>query len=176
MAAAREAALGRLAADVAHDLANPLFGVLGLVDLLLADAEPGSKAEERLRLIRQTGLELKAGLRELLDLARAEPGDEGADLVEAVRKALRLARRRERTMLERLPAEPVVVACPGALVAQAALHLVAGADVVEVAPEGVLRVEPVALDALARVAVARIAADHGGAYTDGELRLPLAEG
>ena len=40
---ARAAALGELAADVAHDVANPLFGVLGLVDLLLEDAAPARR-------------------------------------------------------------------------------------------------------------------------------------
>ena len=48
---ARSAALGELAADVAHDVANPLFGVLGLVDLLLEDATPGTDDEARLRLV-----------------------------------------------------------------------------------------------------------------------------
>ena len=38
---ARSAAPGELAADIGHDLANPLFAVLGLVDLLLLDAAPG---------------------------------------------------------------------------------------------------------------------------------------
>src|SRR3954452_17132408 len=71
---AREAALGRLAADVAHDVANPLFGVLGLVDLLLEDATPGSEDESRLRLLHQTTGEMKRTLQTLLDFARAEPG------------------------------------------------------------------------------------------------------
>src|SRR4051812_37817752 len=60
---ARSAALGDLSADVAHDVANPLFGVLGLVDLLLDDAAPGTDDEARLRLVRQAALEMKATLR-----------------------------------------------------------------------------------------------------------------
>ena len=71
---ARSAALGDLAADVAHDVANPLFGVLGLVDLLLEDAIPGNDDEERLRLVSRAALEMKATLGGLLDFAR--PGGE----------------------------------------------------------------------------------------------------
>src|SRR2546423_13764193 len=54
VAPARAAALGELAAGVAHDVANPLYGVLGLVDLLLEDAAAGSNDEARLRLPRAT--------------------------------------------------------------------------------------------------------------------------
>src|SRR3954453_22282832 len=81
---AREAALGRLTADVAHDVANPLFGVLGLVDLLLEDATPGSEDETRLRLLHQTTGEMKRPLQILLDFARTTPGEsEVGDLVTA---------------------------------------------------------------------------------------------
>jgi signal transduction histidine kinase len=181
---ARDALLGTLAADVAHDIANPLFAIIGLVELLLTDAAPGSQDEERLLLIRQTGLDLKDSLRDLLDMARTDEGaPPRADLVDATRRALRLARRGRGKYVEigeRYPAEPVVVACPAPLVVQAALHLLAGArDVdrveVEVASDGVLRVTPPAPDGFGAVAAARIAADHGGSLEHGCLRLPLAQ-
>src|SRR4051795_3442647 len=90
---AREAALGRLAADVAHDVANPLFGVLGLVDLLLEDATPGSEDETRLRLLHQTAGEMQRTLQRPLDFARATPGESAVgDLVAAARAAVALAR------------------------------------------------------------------------------------
>jgi signal transduction histidine kinase len=71
----RQAALGELAAEVAHEMNNPLFAILGLTELLLRDAEPGTKAHERLTLVEQTGLELKELVRALLTFAR-EPTDE----------------------------------------------------------------------------------------------------
>jgi PAS domain S-box-containing protein len=69
------AAIGELAAGVAHEINNPLFAILGLTEFLLKDAEPDSKAAQRLELIQQTGLEIKEIVRALLDFAR-ENADE----------------------------------------------------------------------------------------------------
>ena len=189
---ARSAALGELAADVGHDLANPLFAVLGLVDLVLADAEPGSPAQERLRLVRQTALQLKDDLRALLDFARPIDGHESASLDEAARAATALVRHgraKELKVTASYPAEPVVVHCPAGPLAQAALHLVAAARAsvgdagsieIEVTEDGALRVGPAAPGGLGVIAAGRIAADHGGslAHEVGALtlRLPLWAG
>jgi two-component system NtrC family sensor kinase len=64
------AAIGELAAGVAHEINNPLFAILGLVEFLIKDAESGSKTHERLQLVQQTGLEIKEIVRSLLDFAR----------------------------------------------------------------------------------------------------------
>jgi signal transduction histidine kinase len=64
------AAIGELAAGVAHEINNPLFAILGLTEFLLKEAEPESKAQHRLELIQQTGLEIKEIVRALLDFAR----------------------------------------------------------------------------------------------------------
>jgi PAS domain S-box-containing protein len=68
------AAIGQLAAGVAHEINNPLFAILGLVEFLLKEAVPGTKSHERLVLVQQTGLEIKEIVRALLDFAR-EPAD-----------------------------------------------------------------------------------------------------
>jgi signal transduction histidine kinase len=65
------AAVGELASGAAHEINNPLFAILGLVEFLLHDSEPGTKSHERLLLIRQTGLEIKEIVKGLLDFARA---------------------------------------------------------------------------------------------------------
>ena len=73
--AGRLSAFGELVRGLAHEVNNPLFGMLGLVDLLLADLEPGSVEHDRLLLVRQSGLEIKAITRALLRFAGVEPDD-----------------------------------------------------------------------------------------------------
>ena len=181
----RSAALGDLAADVAHDVANPLFGVLGLVDLLLEDAAPGTDEEVRLRLVSQSALEMKATLAALLDFARpATSAAPRADLAAAARAALGLIRHGIGKLLEvdeRYPSEPQLVACPEPLLRQAALHLLLAARAgrekltLEVFG-GELTVSPGAPESLGTIAAARIASDHGGTVEVGDaaitLRLP----
>src|SRR5260370_27559113 len=123
---ARAPALADLSADVAHDIANPLFGSIGLVDLLLEDAAPGSEDAARLQLLHEAALEMKGTLQALLDFARVAGDDAGdASLDEAVRSALRLLRHgagRAVVVEERYPAEPVQVPCPARPLVQAGLH------------------------------------------------------
>jgi signal transduction histidine kinase len=187
---ARTAALGELTGDIGHDLANHVFAVLGHVDLLLLDAEPGSPSAERLGQVQQTALRLKDDLRALLEFARPQEPRENAALDDAVRAAVALVRHglgQELQVAETYPDGPVVVLCPPAELVQAALHLVAAARTaaghagsidVAVTAEGVLRVGPAAMGSLALVAARRIALDHGGTLEqDGGslvLRLRLA--
>ncbi len=182
---ARSAALGDLAADVAHDVANPLFGVLGLVDLLLDDATPGTDDEDRLRLVSRAALEMKATLGSLLDFARPAGSEAArADLIAAVQASLALVRHGLGKLLEieeRYPAEPQLVACPEPLLRQAVLHLLlaarTGAEKLTVEVSGgALTVTPGGHESLGTLAAARIAADHGGTVELGDaaitLRLP----
>jgi PAS domain S-box-containing protein len=88
------AAIGELAAGVAHEINNPLFAILGLTEFLLKEAEPGSKALQRLELIQQTGLEIKEIVRALLDFARENAEDRHvAPLEDVVHSTVDLVRR-----------------------------------------------------------------------------------
>jgi signal transduction histidine kinase len=191
---ARSAALGELTADIGHDLANSLFAVFGLVDLLVEDATPGSKAQERLLLVQQTGLNLRNSLVRLLGFARADSEGGRASLEEAARAAIALVRHGEAKQLdvvERYPAASLYVACAAGPLAQAALHLIAGARTVagasgriEIEVEGSveggasLRVSPATPEGLGLIAARRIAEDNGGTLvcddTQALLRLPGA--
>lgn len=169
-ALARAAALGGLAADVAHDVANPLFGVLGLVELLLEDAAPGGEDAARLRLVHGAALEMKATLTALLDFARPDSDEPArADLAAAVRSALALVRHGVGKTLEigeRYPAGPVLVACPARIVVQIVLHVLPDANAVTafevVVAEGTVQVSPRSDDELALMVARRLAEDHGG--------------
>ena len=170
MPLARSAALGELAGDVAHDVANPLFGVLGLVDLLLEDAAAGSEDEDRLRLLQQTAVEMKGTLRLLLGFAREAGGQTSESaLDDAARQAVALVRHgvgKSLELEERYPAEPVVVPCPPDLLVQAVLQLLqaaraGGRVALQVSAAG-LRISPVPDDSLGVVVAARIARDTGG--------------
>src|SRR3990167_3629709 len=57
----RLAALGRLTPGALHEIANPLVALLGTAELLLLDAERGTKRAERLGLGGNTASEAQAG-------------------------------------------------------------------------------------------------------------------
>ncbi len=136
---ARLAALGRLAAGTVHEINNPLFGMLGLVELLLAEAEPETKAHRRLGLVQQSGLELKEFVRFVAAFARAEGADEQpASLEAAVTRALELVSRtsgaRSAELAWQPPAGPTLVHGAGSELEQLAVHLLLA--VLARAPEG----------------------------------------
>jgi len=88
------AAIGELAAGVAHEINNPLFAILGLTEFLLKESEAGSKAHTRLELIQQTGLEIKEIVRALLDFARENAEERYVvSLEEVIRSTVDLVRR-----------------------------------------------------------------------------------
>jgi two-component system NtrC family sensor kinase len=90
----RLAAIGELAAGVAHEINNPLFAILGLTEFLLEESEPGSQAHRRLVLIQESGLEIKEIVRALLDFARENAEERRVvPLEDAVRSTLDLVRR-----------------------------------------------------------------------------------
>ncbi len=91
--AARFAAVGRLAAGLAHEVGNPLAGIVGMVDLLRSGQVPEPQRGEFLERIGREAQRIHGTLRELLDFAR--PADIGSrpgncHPFEVAREALRL--------------------------------------------------------------------------------------
>jgi signal transduction histidine kinase len=92
--AGRLAIVGRLARGIGHEINNSLFVLLALVELLLRDVEPDSKAHGRLTQIQASGGEIRDVVRGMLELARRDaPGAETCDLAVLVEEAAEIARK-----------------------------------------------------------------------------------
>jgi PAS domain S-box-containing protein len=133
------AAIGQLAAGVAHEINNPLFAILGLVEFLLKEAEAGTKSHERLVLVQQTALEIKEIVRALLDFAR-EPADVtttvsvrdvAAQTVDLVRRTIAA---KDIEIVERYGEEPTVVSGSPNQLKQIFLNLLTNAQ--QAMPDG----------------------------------------
>jgi two-component system cell cycle sensor histidine kinase/response regulator CckA len=113
--------------------------MLGLVELLLGEIEPGTKPHERLLLVQQSGLEIKRITHALLGFARAEPGavdvltlaDVATDAAELVR-CTNAGNSVE--IREQYPEEPLVVHGSPARLAQVFLTLLLNAQ--QALPDG----------------------------------------
>jgi two-component system NtrC family sensor kinase len=117
----RLSALGRLSASIAHEINNPLAGILTsakLVSRVLAEGVPDEAARERLRrslsLVEREAQRCSAIVKDLLDFARERPPPtEEVDPVEVVEEALSLLEEparlaRVRIVRDLAPAPPVV--------------------------------------------------------------------
>jgi len=147
MQSGKLAAIGELAAGVAHEINNPLLAILGLTEFLLLEVPAGSKQEERLRLIQQTGLEIKEIVRALLDFAREHPHTQRVvELESLVRMTLDLVRRTNAhkgiEFVERYAAAGAMVRASGDQLEQVVVNLLANAR--QAMPNGgVVRLEVV---------------------------------
>jgi len=86
------AAVGQLAAGVAHEINNPLTAIIANAQLLQRQLPPGDDMQESVELIAQAGARATQVVRNLLDFARKEEYHLAAtDINETVQKALALA-------------------------------------------------------------------------------------
>ena len=165
--AARLVSLGALVRGLTHEINNPLFGMLGLVELLQNEIEPGTKQHDRLVLIQQSGLEIKRITHALQAFARLEAhADEVVPLEEIAAQAVELVTCATAgdglEIRERYPAEPLLVQGSRARLAQVFLNLLVNASgVVEVRLERdgewavasvTARATPLGLDAATEIA------------------------
>jgi two-component system NtrC family sensor kinase len=84
------ASIGRLASGIAHEINNPLTGVLTFSSLLLNELK-GTKHEEDLEVIRDETLRCRTIVRGILDFAREEkPESVVADINAIIEESLRI--------------------------------------------------------------------------------------
>jgi two-component system NtrC family sensor kinase len=102
--AARLAAVGRLAAGVAHEVGNPMGAMLAFVDLAKRDARLSEESRSHLERALREGERVRAILRQLLDFSRPVRGACGpvdlSALCERTASLLRAQRRYSKIAIE----------------------------------------------------------------------------
>jgi signal transduction histidine kinase/Na+/proline symporter len=102
----RLASIGRLAAGVAHEIGNPLSGILMVARNLQREDEP-EDVPERLGMITEQAERIDAIVRGMLSFSRAgERSDARVSIADVVRDAARLVRLRKRAPIDVLAIDP----------------------------------------------------------------------
>ena len=85
------ASLGELSANVAHEINNPLTGILTHISLLVSETPDTNPAKKRLGIIHDETLRIRYIVRNLLDFARqSEPRMETANITDVIKSTLAL--------------------------------------------------------------------------------------
>jgi len=93
--ASKLGAIGELAAAVAHEVNNPLTGILGFAELLLTELPPEDRRRNEVAIIRDEAMRARAIVRALLDFARPRTQQRvQTDLNALARSAVELVRYR----------------------------------------------------------------------------------
>lgn len=132
LASARMAAFGELSVNIAHELNNPLTGILGYTDLLLSSSANNAQTEELLEKIRAQVVRASNITGSLLDFVTVDSGSSiKTDINRLVKKAVFLAEGRmhkEGIHLDlKLAEQPVPVMANPAQMGQVFYNLISNA-------------------------------------------------
>jgi two-component system, NtrC family, sensor histidine kinase HydH len=150
MEAERLAALGRIAAGLAHEIRNPLGSISGSIDILGESPALSSEDKELCAIIRREASRLNNLVTDMLDLSKPRaPEAEAVDVAALARDVVALAARTERSgtgdvsVLYDGPANVTLARCDGGQMRQVLWNLVRNAVQASGAGKSVhVRVEP----------------------------------
>ena len=130
--AERLAAVGVLAAGVAHEVGNPVGAILGYLDVLERDSSLSEKSGECLGSVRKESLRVRQILQQLLEFAKPKkPNFETFDLQRTVEEIVELIRvqqpYREIEIKLQSPDSPVLIRSDRCVVMQILLNLMLNA-------------------------------------------------
>jgi len=129
--AERLAAVGRLAAGVAHEIRNPLAAISGSVELLARMQPAGDDARALMDIVTREASRLNGLITDLLDFARPRPPDlQPLDLAATVGELIRvfeLDKALEEARVELSAGAPVMVSADAAQLRQVVWNLVRNA-------------------------------------------------
>lgn len=136
---AKMAAIGELAANVAHEINNPLTSVLGYTSHLLKTLDIPEESRQKLRMMEQETLRVRKIIRNLLDFSRQrtawrQPGDLAQPLRETVSFLRGAADRASVRIIEDYPDSPMIVNMDHNEIKQVFINIVSNA--LHAMPEG----------------------------------------
>jgi len=124
-------ALGTMVGGIAHQLNNPLVGVVNLAQLAERQVEDPARTREMLREIRSAGEDCRAFVKRMLAFSRVSSFESKptvmADLIEDTVLLFRQAEKKHLPVELRLPAAPVVLTIDPILIRHALFNLLANA-------------------------------------------------
>ena len=135
----RLASIGRLAAGVAHEINNPLTGVLTFAHMLLRNAPANSQDKEDAATIIEATTRCKEIVRGLLDFSRqSEPQKKLSDLNSVLREALNLTQNQALIhhvdIVKQLAADPPHLVIDAGQIQQVAVNVIVNA--IDAMPDG----------------------------------------
>ncbi|RMF42478.1 MAG: sensor histidine kinase [Deltaproteobacteria bacterium] len=127
----RMASVGHLAAGMAHEIGNPLGAISGYLELLATELRDRRQLAEVVGFAQAETERIDRLLRELLEFARPDSGEQACDAVDVVRQTLELLEHqgafRQVAIEAELPETALMTGCPASRLQQVLVNLLLNA-------------------------------------------------